>query len=336
MKLFITGGAGFIGSNFIHYWLRNYPGDRILNFDALTYAGNLENLKDIEDDERYTFVKGDICDVELVNKIISDVDVIVHFAAETHVDRSIMGSGDFIRTNVEGTRVLLDAAKRRGVRFHHVSTDEVFGSLKLDGELFSEKSHYNPHNPYSASKAAADHLVRAYWHTYNLPITISNCSNNYGPYMFPEKIIPLFITNIIEGKKVPIYGTGENVRDWIHADDHSRGIDFILKKGEVGETYCLGSRNERSNIDLAKKILQLMGRGEDMIEFIKDRPGHDLRYAIDNSKAVSELRWSPGISFGDGLSKMIEWYKKNEVWWRRIKSGRYKDYYEKQYVNRLQ
>lgn len=336
MKLLITGGAGFIGSNFIHYWLRNYPDDRILNFDALTYAGNLENLKDIEDDERYTFVKGDICDVELVNKIISDVDVIVHFAAETHVDRSIMGSRDFIRTNVEGTRVLLDAAKRRGVRFHHVSTDEVFGSLKLDGELFSEKSHYNPHNPYSASKAAADHLVRAYWHTYNLPITISNCSNNYGPYMFPEKIIPLFITNIIEGKKVPIYGTGENVRDWIHVDDHSRGIDFILKKGEVGETYCLGSRNERSNIDLAKKILQLMGRGEDMIEFIKDRPGHDLRYAIDNSKAVSELRWSPGISFDNGLSKMIEWYKKNEVWWRRIKSGRYKDYYEKQYVNRLQ
>lgn len=336
MKLLITGGAGFIGSNFIYYWLRNYPGDRILNFDALTYAGNLENLKDIEDDERYTFVKGDICDVELVNKIISDVDVIVHFAAETHVDRSIMGSGDFIRTNVEGTRVLLDAAKRRGVRFHHVSTDEVFGSLKLDGELFSEKSHYNPHNPYSASKAAADHLVRAYWHTYNLPITISNCSNNYGPYMFPEKIIPLFITNIIEGKKVPIYGTGENVRDWIHVDDHSRGIDFILKKGEVGETYCLGSRNERSNIDLAKKILQLMGRGEDMIEFIKDRPGHDLRYAIDNSKSVSELRWSPEISFDDGLSKMIEWYKKNEVWWRRIKSGRYKDYYEKQYVNRLQ
>jgi len=335
VKLFITGGAGFIGSNFIHYWLRNYPGDNILNFDALTYAGNLENLKDIEDDERYTFVKGDICDVELVNKIISDVDVIVHFAAETHVDRSIMGSGDFIRTNVEGTRVLLDAAKRRGVQFHHVSTDEVFGSLKLDGELFSEKSHYNPHNPYSASKAAADHLVRAYWHTYNLPITISNCSNNYGPYMFPEKIIPLFITNIIEGKKVPIYGTGENVRDWIHADDHSRGIDFILKKGEVGETYCLGSRNERSNIDLAKKILQLMGRGEEMIEFIKDRPGHDLRYAIDNSKAVSELRWSPEISFDDGLSKMIEWYKKNEVWWRRIKSGRYKDYYEKQYVNRL-
>lgn len=336
MKLLITGGAGFIGSNFIHYWLRNYPDDRILNFDALTYAGNLENLKDIEDDERYTFVKGDICDVELVNKIISDVDVIVHFAAETHVDRSIMGSRDFIRTNVEGTRVLLDAAKRRGVRFHHVSTDEVFGSLKLDGELFSEKSHYNPHNPYSASKAAADHLVRAYWHTYNLPITISNCSNNYGPYMFPEKIIPLFITNIIEGKKVPIYGTGENVRDWIHVDDHSRGIDFILKKGEAGETYCLGSRNERSNIDLAKKILQLMGRGEDMIEFIKDRPGHDLRYAIDNSKAVSELRWSPGISFDNGLSKMIEWYKKNEVWWRRIKSGRYKDYYEKQYVNRLQ
>lgn len=336
MKLLITGGAGFIGSNFIHYWLRNYPDDRILNFDALTYAGNLENLKDIEDDERYTFVKGDICDVELVNKIISDVDVIVHFAAETHVDRSIMGSRDFIRTNVEGTRVLLDAAKHRGVRFHHVSTDEVFGSLKLDGELFSEKSHYNPHNPYSASKAAADHLVRAYWHTYNLPITISNCSNNYGPYMFPEKIIPLFITNIIEGKKVPIYGTGENVRDWIHVDDHSRGIDFILKKGEVGETYCLGSRNEKSNIDLAKKILQLMGRGDDMIEFIKDRPGHDLRYAIDNSKAVSELRWSPEISFGDGLSKMIEWYKKNEVWWRRIKSGRYKDYYEKQYVNRLQ
>jgi dTDP-glucose 4,6-dehydratase len=335
MKLLVTGGAGFIGSNFIHYWLKNHPDDKILNLDALTYAGNLENLKDIEDNKRYTFIKGDICNVELVNKIISDIDIIVHFAAETHVDRSIMGSEDFIRTNVEGTRVLLDAARDRMLRFHHVSTDEVFGSLGFDGKLFSEKSRYNPLNPYSASKAAADHLVRAYGHTYNIPVTISNCSNNYGPYMFPEKVIPLFITNLIEGKKIPIYGTGKNIRDWIHVDDHLKGIDFILKRGRVGETYCLGARNEWSNINLARKILQIMGRRDEMIEFIKDRPGHDLRYAIDNTKAVSELGWKPEINFDDGLARIIEWYKENETWWRRIKSGNYRNYYKEQYVNRL-
>lgn len=336
MKLLVTGGAGFIGSNFIHYWLKHYPKDKILNLDVLTYAGNLENLKDVENDKRYKFVKGDICDVKLVNKTTSDIDLIVHFAAETHVDRSIMGSGDFVRTNVEGTRVLLDAAKQRGIRFHHVSTDEVFGALKLNKELFSENSHYNPHNPYSASKAAADHLVRAYWYTYNLPITISNCSNNYGPYMFPEKMIPLFITNIMEGKKVPVYGKGANVRDWIHVDDHARGIDLILKKGKIGETYCLGSRNEWSNINLTKKILQLMGKDKSIIEFVKDRPGHDLRYAIDSSKARNKLGWKSKINFNDGLNNMIKWYKNNEDWWRRIKSGEYKNYYKKQYIERTQ
>jgi len=335
MKLLVTGGAGFIGSNFIHYWLKEHADDQIINLDVLTYAGNLENLKDIENMRNYSFVRGDICDVKLVNELVRGVDSIVHFAAETHVDRSIMGSGDFVRTNIEGTRVLLDAAKNSGgKRFHHVSTDEVFGSLNFDESLFSEKSHYDPHNPYSASKAAADHLVRAYWHTHKLPITISNCSNNYGLFMFPEKIIPLFITNILEGKKVPVYGEGKNVRDWIHTKDHSRGIDFIIQKGKIGETYCLGSNNEWSNMNLTKKILQLMGEGEERIEFVNDRPGHDLRYAIDSSKARRELGWEPQIDFEKGLSEMIEWYKNNPDWWKRIRSGEYKDYYKKQYDER--
>ncbi len=334
MRILVTGGAGFIGSNFIHYWLKNNPGDKIVHLDVLTYAGNLENLKDLEDNPDYEFVKGDICDNKLVEDIVKGIDVIVHFAAESHVDRSVLDSSHFIRTNVEGTRVLLDAARNNGqIRFHHISTDEVFGALEMDDPSFNERTPYDPRSPYSASKAASDHLVRAYFHTHKLPITISNCSNNYGPFHFPEKIIPLFITNLLEGKKVPVYGEGKNIRDWIHVEDHNRGVEAIIKRGRIGETYCLGGGNELANIDLTKKILELMGKGEEMIEYVKDRPGHDLRYAIDFTKAKSELGWEPLINFEDGLKDVIAWYKENEQWWRKIKSGEYLEYYKKNYGN---
>lgn len=324
MKLLITGGCGFIGSNFIHYWLNKYPEDKIVNLDVLTYAGNLENLRDIAGNPNYKFVKGDIGDYKLVNKIVKGIDLIVHFAAESHVDRSIKNSADFIKTNVEGTRVLLDAAKsasrRNGnIRFHHISTDEVFGALGSDDLPFNEKTAYNPRSPYSASKAAADHLVRAYFHTHKLPITISNCSNNYGPYQYPEKLIPLFITNLIEGKKVSVYGNGKNIRDWIYVDDHNAGVDAIIKKGRLGETYCLGGGNELVNIDITKKILKLMDKGEEMIEYVKDRKGHDWRYAIDYTKARKELGWEPKVDFTAGLKKTIDWYKNNTNWWRKLK-----------------
>jgi len=320
MKILVTGGAGFIGSNFIHYWLKNYPDDQIINFDALTYAGNLDNLKDIESNPNYKFVKGDICDAELVEKTVKGVDLIVHFAAESHVDRSIKNSADFIKTNVEGTRVLLEAAKNNGnIRFHHISTDEVFGSLALDAPKFNEKTPYDPRSPYSASKAASDHLVRAYFHIHKLPITISNCSNNYGPYQYPEKLIPLFITNLLEGKKVPVYGTGKNIRDWIHVDDHNRGIDFVIKKGKIGETYCLGGDSERGNLEITELILKAMGQGSEMIEYVPDRLGHDLRYAIDFSKAKTELGWQPQVDFAAGLEETIKWYKNNSAWWQKLK-----------------
>ena len=332
MKIFVTGGAGFIGSNFIHYIMKKYPDYKVINFDKLTYAGNLENLKSVENNPNYKFIKGDICDSESVNKSLDGVDLIVNFAAESHVDRSVMGCEDFIRTNVEGTRVLLDAAKNKGnIRFHHVSTDEVFGALDMNDNPFDENTPYDPRSPYSAAKASSDHLVRSYFHTHDLPITISNCSNNYGPYMFPEKIIPLFITNLLEEKKVPVYGEGANIRDWIHVRDHNKGVDAIINKGKIGETYCLGGDNELTNLDLTKKVLRLLGKGEEMIEYVKDRPGHDLRYAINFSKAKKELGWEPEINFKDGLSEMIEWYKNNENWWKRIKSGEYLKYYKKQY-----
>lgn len=332
MKILVTGGAGFIGSNFIHYWLKKYPDHKIINLDALTYAGNLENLKDLEGNQNYQFVKGDICDEKLVNEIIKGTDLIVHFAAESHVDRSILNSSDFIRSNVEGTRVLLDAAKNNGgIRFHHISTDEVFGSLGPDSPKFNEQTPYDPRSPYSASKAASDHLVRAYFHTHKLPITISNCTNNYGPYQFPEKLIPLFITNLLTGKKVPVYGEGQNIRDWIHVDDHNTGVDAIINKGKIGETYCLGGGNEIKNIEITKKILEIMGQGEEMIEYVKDRPGHDLRYAMDISKAQKELGWQPQMDFNEGLKQTAEWYKNNQDWWKKIRSGEYLEYYNKQY-----
>jgi len=321
MKLLVTGGAGFIGSNFIHYWLKNYPNDQIINLDKLTYAGNLDNLADLKDNPNYTFAQGDICDAELVSSLMPGIELIVHFAAESHVDRSILNSADFIKTNVEGTRVLLDAARQHGnIRFHHISTDEVFGSLEKDSPKFNEQTSYDPRSPYSASKAASDHLVRAYFHTHKLPVTISNCSNNYGPFQFPEKLIPLFITNLLEGKKVPVYGQGQNIRDWIFVDDHNRGIDLIIKKGRLGETYCLGGSNEVKNIDITKDILGLMGQGEEMVEYVADRPGHDLRYAIDFSKAKKELGFEPQVDFAEGLRQTVEWYKNNEAWWKKLKN----------------
>lgn len=334
MKLLITGGAGFIGSNFILYWLKKYPQDKIINLDKLTYAGNLENLKSIENNQNYQFIKGDICDKELVFEITKNIDLIVHFAAESHVDRSILDPSPFVKTNVEGTYVLLEAAiKNKIKRFHHISTDEVFGALPLNSkEKFNEKSNYNPRSPYSASKAASDHLVRAYHITYGLPITISNCSNNFGPYQFPEKFIPLAITNILEGKKVPVYGDGLYVRDWLYVEDHCRAIDLILQNGKIGETYFIGGlTNDISNLEVIKKILKIMGENEDMIEFVKDRPGHDRRYAIDWSKINKELGWKPEHNFDEYLEMTIKWYKENQNWWKKIKSGEYQIYYEKQY-----
>lgn len=334
MKILVTGGAGFIGSNFILYWMKNHPEDFVINFDKLTYAGNLENLKEIENNQNYKFIHGDICDVKTVEEATKNVDIIVHFAAESHVDRSILEPASFIMTNVVGTQVLLDAAvKNRVKRFHHVSTDEVYGSLDLTNKnKFNERTNYSPRSPYSASKAASDHLVRAYFATYGLPITITNCSNNFGPYQFPEKLIPLAITNLLEGKKVPVYGDGLYTRDWLYVEDHYRAIEVVLKKGRVGETYCVGGLTEDiNNLTVVKKILNILGKDENMIEFVKDRPGHDRKYAIDWSKIKKELNWQPQHNFDEWLEKTVEWYKNNKNWWQNVKSGEYKEYYQKQY-----
>jgi len=333
MRLLVTGGAGFIGSNFIHYVLEKYPHYRVTNLDKLTYAGNLENLKSIENNSNYRFVKGDILNYELVDLLMKEVDAVVHFAAESHVDKSILGAEEFVKTNVLGTFTLLEAAKNNhDKRFHHISTDEVFGSLPLDSnEAFDEQTPYDPRSPYSSAKAGADHLVRAYFKTFNLPVTISNCSNNYGPYQFPEKIIPLFVTNLIEGKKVPLYGDGLNVRDWIHVRDHCEAIDLVLHQGKIGDTYCMGGNNEVSNIDLTKKILSYMSYGEEMIEYVKDRPGHDRRYAIRSYKIMAELGWRPKYTFDEGLRQTIDWYMENQEWWKRVKSGEYQKYYDQWY-----
>lgn len=332
MKLLVTGGAGFIGSAFIRYWLAHHPEDSVVNFDALTYAGNLENLAEYKDDPRLIFVKGDICDREAVFAAVKDVDVVVHYAAETHVDRSILDPGIFVRSNVMGTQIILDAVKEYKKRLHHISTDEVYGALKPNDPPFTEASAYDPKSPYSASKAASDHLVRAYHHTFGIKATISNCSNNYGPYHFPEKIIPLFISNLLEGKTVPVYGDGQQVRDWIHVDDHARGVEFILQKGRIGETYCLGGKDaEVSNLELTKKLIALCGRDESAIEYVKDRPGHDRRYAIDYAKAKNELGWEPLISLDEGLGATVGWYKQNQDWVARCKSGEYQQYYDNWY-----
>ena len=331
MKLLVTGGAGFIGSNFIHYILKNHPEDEIINLDLLTYCGNLENLKDIESNPHYKFVKGDICDVELVDGLVKQCDAIIHLAAESHVDRSILDPGPFINTNILGTTTLLNAAiKYENKRFHHVSTDEVFGSLGPKG-FFNEKTPYDPRSPYSASKAASDHLVRAYFHTYQLPITITNCSNNYGPYHFPEKLIPLFVTNLLQGKRVPLYGDGLNIRDWLYVEDHCRAIDVVLRKGKTGETYCVGGNEEKTNLEITHQVLKILGFGKDKIKYVADRKGHDLRYAIDATKIKKELGWEPKYKFNEALKKTVDWYKNNLDWWKRIKSGEYLKYYEIQY-----
>lgn len=324
MKLLVTGGAGFIGSHFIRYWIRKYPQDEIVNLDALTYSGNLESLRDVATHPYYRFVHGDIRNEVHVALAIEGCDIVVHFAAQSHVDRSISGPKVFLETNVIGTHVLLEAAlKAKVTRFMHVSTDEVFGALSLeDTYTFSEHSCYKPRSPYSASKAASDHLVRAYYHTYGLPIQITNCSNNFGPYQFPEKIIPLFITNLIDGEKIPVYGDGLYVRDWLYVTDHCSAIELVLTKGKVSETYCIGGAQEISNLELARKILKLMGKDEEMIEYVKDRPGHDRRYAIDDSKIKSELGWERALTFDEALEKTVTWYKENEWWWKPLRNDK--------------
>jgi dTDP-glucose 4,6-dehydratase len=326
MKLLVTGGSGFIGSNFIHYILEKYPRYEIINLDALTYAGNEATNDAVRSNPRYTFVRGDICDPRIVDEVVAKVDAIVHFAAESHVDNSIKNSMVFVMTNVMGTQVLLEAARRHGnKRFHHISTDEVYGHLEHDADPFHEDTPHRPRSPYSASKAASDHLVMSYYYTHGLPVTISNCSNNYGPFHFPEKLIPLFVTNLLEGKKVPLYGDGLNVRDWIHVLDHNRAVDQIVHHGVMGHTYCVGSNNEKTNREITDIILSTLGLGEEMIEYVEDRKGHDRRYAIDNTKVCTHLQWKPEISFEEGVKETIQWYAKNQDWWKKIKSGEYKE-----------
>jgi len=322
MKLLVTGGAGFIGSNFIRFWLKKYPEDEITNLDKLTYAGHLSTTKDFSDNKNYKFVKGDICDPEVVEEAIKGADTVVHFAAESHVDRSIAGPQIFIQTNVIGTQVLLDASVKHGIKkFHYLGTDEVFGSLPLESkEKFNEKTPYDPRSPYSASKAACDHLVRAYFHTYGLPITITNCSNNFGPFQDPEKFIPRMITNLIEGEEVKIYGDGKYVRDWLYVDDHVKAIEAVLTKGKVGETYLVGGMaDDITNLEVAQKLIRMFGKDEDAIKFVKDRPGHDRRYAVDWSKINKDLGWEPEHNFDEWLTKTVEWYKENEWWWKPLK-----------------
>lgn len=337
-RIIVTGGCGFIGSNFVRHLLATDPQLSIINIDALTYAGNLENLADIANDSRYEFQRGDICDQEFVESIVGQggIDAIVNFAAESHVDRSILDSGPFIRTNIIGTQVLLDAARKHEIpRYVQVSTDEVYGSLGDEG-FFTEETPLAPNSPYSASKTSADLLVRSYCHTFGFPGIITRCSNNYGPYQFPEKLLPLFISNLMNDQSVPVYGKGENVRDWIHVLDHCRGIEAALRKGQEGEVYNFGGRCEMTNIALTRLLLKLLDKPESLIQYVKDRPGHDLRYAIDCSKAERELGWKPQIAFADGLDETIQWYQDHDDWVAHIKSGEYTQYYEQQYGDRLE
>ena len=338
-NILVTGGAGFIGSNFIKYVLSNFD-HKVINFDKLTYAGNLENLADIESDERYKFVKGDICEKKEVEKAVEEnnIDTVVNFAAESHVDRSILGAKEFINTNVMGTHVLLEVLKEKKLeKYLQVSTDEVYGSLPEDKKelLFTEKTPITTNSPYSASKASADLLCNAFYHTFNLPILITRCSNNYGPYQFPEKLIPLMIAKTLNGEKLPFYGDGKNVRDWLYVDDHCSAIMEVLKKGRIGEVYNIGGNNEWYNIDIVKLILKKLGKGEDMIQYVKDRPGHDRRYAIDSSKIMNELGWSPKYDFETGIESTVKWYLENESWWRKVMSGEYQKYFESNYANKL-
>ena len=330
MKILVTGGAGFIGSNYVRHVLAAHPADSVVNLDKLTYAGNLENLRDVERDPRYTFVHGDICDTARVREAMRGVDAVVHFAAETHVDRSNRGADDFLRTNVTGTFTLLEAARELGVgRFLAVSTDEVYGSI-AEGAA-RETDPLNPSNPYSASKAAADLLVRAYWTTHRLPVLITRSSNNFGPYQYPEKVIPLFVTNALEGQPLPLYGDGRNVRDWLYVLDNCAAIDLVLRRGRDGEIYNIGGSTEVENIALTRRILSLLGRPESLIQPITDRPGHDRRYALDSGK-VKTLGWTPATTFDAALAATVEWYRGHESWWRPIKTGAFRQYYQTQYA----
>lgn len=366
-RLLITGGAGFIGANFVHYWMGKYPGDRVVVLDALTYAGNKANLEPVDHLEKFRFVHGDICDQARVEELMAEeaIDTIVHFAAESHVDRSIEGPDAFIQTNVVGTHALLKAAKKTWldagrapdeILFHHVSTDEVYGALDSNDPPFSEMTPYAPNSPYSASKAASDHLVRAYHHTYGLPVTTSNCSNNYGPYQFPEKLIPLILINALEGKPLPVYGDGSNIRDWLYVDDHSRGIDRIIHRGRRGETYNIGGNNEQKNIDIVQLLCAAVDQrfvdepalakrfpncpavhGDpcaSLITYVEDRIGHDWRYAIDPRKCRTELGYEPVETFQSGMQKTLDWYFNNEQWWRQVMDGSYRQWVEQNYQQR--
>ena len=340
MKILVTGGAGFIGANFVFYVLESHPEDEIICVDKLTYAGNLETLGSIMDDPRFKFVKADIADREAMFQLFEQEkpDIVVNFAAESHVDRSIENPGIFLQTNIIGTQVLMDAARKSGVkRFHQVGTDEVYGDLPLDRPdlFFTERTPINTSSPYSSSKAAADLLAMAYHRTYGLPVTISRCSNNYGPYQFPEKLIPLMIANALDEKPLPVYGTGANVRDWLYVEDHCRAIDLILRNGMEGEIYNIGGHNERSNLDVVKIIIAALGKSEELIRFVSDRKGHDLRYAIDPTKIHEELGWLPETKFEKGIKKTIDWYLDNKQWWQRIINGEYQNYYEKMYGDRF-
>ncbi len=340
MKILVTGGAGFIGGNFVHYMVNKYPEDVIVNLDMLTYAGNLETLKPVEDAPNYKFVKGDIADRPFIMDLFEkeQFDVVVNFAAESHVDRSITNPGLFVQTNVMGTQTLLDASRQFGVkRYHQVSTDEVYGDLPLDRPdlFFTEETPLHTSSPYSASKAGADLLVLAYYRTFGTPVTVSRCSNNYGPYQFPEKLIPLMISRALADESLPVYGKGENVRDWLHVSDHCAAIDLIIRKGRVGEVYNIGGHNERTNLEVVKTILKALDKPESLIQYVTDRPGHDRRYAIDPTKIETELGWEPRYTFDTGIAMTIQWYLDNQDWWKHILSGEYSNYFENMYGNRL-
>ncbi|AET57596.1 dtdp-d-glucose 4,6-dehydratase, rfbb [Paenibacillus terrae HPL-003] len=336
MKLLVTGGAGFIGSNFVLYMLKQYPDYEIVNIDALTYAGNLENLKSIENHPKHTFVKADITDAQAIDQLMQQgIDVVVNFAAESHVDRSILEPEVFVKTNVFGTQVLLDAAKKYNVtKFVQVSTDEVYGSLGETG-LFTEETPLQPNSPYSASKAGGDLLVRAYHETFGLPVNITRCSNNYGPYQFPEKLIPLMISRALSDQQLPVYGDGLNIRDWLYVEDHCSAIDLVIHQGKLGEVYNIGGNNERTNVHIVKTVLEELGKPESLISYVQDRPGHDRRYGIDPTKTMNELGWKPKHSFETGIKETIRWYLDNKEWWTRIQTGEYQQYYAKQYGSRL-